>query len=146
MQQGFDGKFDYQKRRELRREYERWLASIDTDYLVTLSFSQSTRIASARQMLRHWFVRIDNYYIGRTWSRVGSAERTFGISFPENMQTSLHYHCLIRLPTRARTEPYEATAATLQRAWYRVAPRGSCDSRGNNGHCRSCPLRREAGC
>ena len=123
----FNDSTDYLKRRELRSEYEQWLATMEIDYLVTLSFPQDTRIASARPMLSHWFARIDSHYLGRAWSRTSSNQRSFGIAFPENMATNLHHHCLVRLPDCARDEPYEAAAATLQRAWHRVAPRGTCD-------------------
>ena len=116
----------YQKRAELRREYEQWLATLDFELFVTLSFAQDTRILSARWMLRDWFARIDNHYLGRAWSRKSSAERTVAIAFPENIYTNLHHHCLLRLPDGAR-EPYEGTASVLQRAWARIAPRGTCD-------------------
>jgi hypothetical protein len=113
MRTDFDGQSEYQKRRELRREYEQWLATMDIDFFVTLSFPQDSRIAGARPMLRHWFARIDNHYLGRAWSRTSSAERTFGIAFPENMQTNLHHHCLVRLPDCARGEPYEVVSLVM---------------------------------
>ena len=118
---------EYKRRAELRREYEQWLATIDFDFHVTLSFPQNTRIATARPMLSHWFARIDNYYLGRAWSRRSSAERTDAIAFPENIHTNLHHHCLLRLPKIARGRACGDAARVLQRAWARIAPRGTCD-------------------
>jgi hypothetical protein len=117
----------YQSRREYRDSLEAWLASINADLFVTLSFAQNARLASARQSFRQWFACLDNHYLGRGWARRSSDERTFAIAMPENISTNLHYHCLMRLPSWGQTEVIAERAATLERYWRRVAPRGTCD-------------------
>jgi hypothetical protein len=67
----------YQNRRDYRAAMEKWLATIDADLFVTLSFAQDARLGSARQLLRQWFARLDNHYLGRGWARRSSDERTF---------------------------------------------------------------------
>jgi hypothetical protein len=117
----------YQNRREYRAAMEEWLATLDADLFVTLSFAQDARLGGARQLLRQWFARLDSHYLGRAWARRSSDERTFAILVPENIDTNLHYHCLMRLPSRGQTEDIKDRAATLQRLWRRLVPRGTCD-------------------
>jgi hypothetical protein len=116
----------YQDRRDYRAAMEKWLATIDVDLFVTLSFPQDARLGSARQLLRQWFARIDNHYIGRNWARRSSDDRTFAILIPENLSTNLHYHCLMRLPNWERTQSFADCDATLARFWGRLVPRGTC--------------------
>jgi len=117
----------YQSRREYRDSLEQWLATINADLFVTLSFAQNARLAAARQSFRQWFARLDNYYLGRGWARRNSDERTFAILIPENISTNLHYHCLMRLPSWGPTQRIINCAATLERFWGRIVPRGTCD-------------------
>jgi hypothetical protein len=117
----------YQDRRDYRAAMEKWLATIDADLFVTLSFAQDARLDSARQLLRQWFARIDNHYLGRGWARRSSDERTFAILIPENISTNLHYHCLMRLPTWGQTQSIADRTATLAQFWNRIVPRGTCD-------------------
>ena len=49
----------YQNRREYRTAFEEWLATIDADLFVTLSFAQNAHLANARQSFRHWFACLD---------------------------------------------------------------------------------------
>jgi hypothetical protein len=46
---------------------------------------------------------------------------------PENIDTNLHYHCLMRLPSWGRTQSIAGCTATLDRYWHRLAPCGTCD-------------------
>jgi hypothetical protein len=117
----------YQDRRDYRAAMEKWLATIDADLFVTLSFAQDARLGSACQLLRQWFARIDNHYLGRGWARRSSDERTFAILIPENIGTNLHYHCLMRLPTRGQSQSIANRSTTLVRFWDRIVPRGTCD-------------------
>jgi hypothetical protein len=117
----------YQNRREYRTAFEEWLATIDANLFVTLSFAQNARLANARQSFRQWFACLDNYYLGRGWARRNSDERTFAIATAENISTNLHYHCLMRLPGAKRNESIADCAATLDRLWHRSVPRGTCD-------------------
>jgi hypothetical protein len=117
----------YQSRREYRTALEEWLATIDADLFVTLSFAQDVRLGSARQLLGQWLARIDSRYLGRGWARRSSDERTFAVLVPENINTNLHYHCLMRLPSWGRTQGIVDRAATLERFWCRLMPRGTCD-------------------
>lgn len=103
------------------------LRGLDVDLFVTLSFNQTTRIHQARPLLRQWFARVDNRYLGRSWSRRGSDERTFAVIIAENIDTNLHYHCLMRLPDLGRKQPVAQCAAELDRYWRRLAPGGTCD-------------------
>jgi hypothetical protein len=111
----------------LRAAFDHWLATLDVEFFVTLSFAQNTELGSARKLLRHWFARIDYHYLGRAWCRKSADQRIMAIVFPENIYTNLHYHCLVRLPERARHEAYDQTARVLQQHWRRTEPRGSCD-------------------
>ena len=117
----------YQLRREYRASLEKWLATIDADLFVTLSFAQNAWLGSARQSLGQWFARLDNHYLGRGWAQRSSDDRTLAIAVPENISTNLHYHCLMRLPSWGRTQSIADCTATLDRYWHRVVPRGSCD-------------------
>ena len=117
----------YQNRREYRTAFEEWLATIDADLFVTLSFAQNAHLANARQSFRHWFACLDNYYLGRGWARRGSDERTLAIAVLENIATNLHYHCLMRLPDWGRTQTVADCSATLGRFWRRVVRQGTCD-------------------
>jgi hypothetical protein len=117
----------YQNRREYRAALEEWLATIDADLFVTLSFAQHVQLGSARQLLRQWFARLDNHYLGRGWARRSSDQRTFAILVPENISTNLHYHCLMRLPTWGQTQSIADRTATLAQFWNRIVPRGTCD-------------------
>jgi hypothetical protein len=116
----------YQDRREYRAAMEDWLATIDADLSVTLSFTQDARLGSARQLLRQWFARLDNHYLGRGWARRSSADRTFAIVIPENIHTNLHYHCLMRLPGWGRTQSIADCEATLDGFWQRLVRHGDC--------------------
>jgi len=49
----------YQSRREYRDSLEQWLATINADLFVTLSFAQNARLAAARQSFRQWFARLE---------------------------------------------------------------------------------------
>jgi hypothetical protein len=117
----------YQSRREYRDSLTEWLANIEADLFVTLSFAQNARLGGARQSLGQWFARIDNHYLGRGWARRNSDERTFAIAVPENINTNLHFHCLMRLPSWGQTQDIADRAATLDRYWRRIVPRSSCD-------------------
>jgi hypothetical protein len=117
----------YKDRRDYRTAMEKWLATVDADLFVTLSFAQDTRLGNSRQLLRQWFARIDNHYLGRNWARRNSDDRTFAILIPENLSTNLHYHCLMRLPNWGRTQNIEDRTATLAQFWNRIVPRGTCD-------------------
>ena len=117
----------YQDRREYRTAMEEWLATIDADLFVTLSFAQDAQLGTARPLLGQWFARLDNLYLGRGWARRSSDERTFAIVVPENISTNLHYHCLMRLPSWGRTQSIADSTATLDRFWHRLVPRGTCD-------------------
>src|SRR3954463_2243210 len=103
------------------------LEMLNVDLFVTLSFSQDTRFQRARPLLVQWFARLDNHYLGRSWARRSSDERTFAIAVPENISTNLHYHCLMRLPAWGRTQPIPACAVELDRYWHRLVPGGTCD-------------------
>ena len=117
----------YQNRREYRTALEEWLATIDADLFVTLSFAQNARLGSARQPLRRWLSCLDNHYLGRGWARRTSDERTFAIMMLENISTNLHFHCLMRLPRWGRTQDIAGSATTLDRFWCRIMPRGTGD-------------------
>jgi hypothetical protein len=117
----------YQSRGEYRGALAEWLATVEADLFVTLSFAQNVRLAGARQLLGQWFARIDNHYLGRSWARRNSAERTFAIAVPENINTNLHFHCLMRLPGWGRTQDIADRIVTLDRYWRRIVPRGTCD-------------------
>src|SRR3954462_1841273 len=103
----------YTSRHQYRASFEQWLTTLDVDLFVTLSFSQDTRFQRARPLLGQWFARLDNHYLGRSWARRSSDERTFAIAVPENISTNLHYHCLMRLPAWGRTQPIPACAVEL---------------------------------
>jgi hypothetical protein len=107
---------------------EEWLATIDADLFVTLSFAQNARLGSARQLLGQWFACLDNHYLGRSWARRSTDDRMFAIATPENISTNLHFHCLMRLPSWGRTEGIADRTATLERFWRRIVPRGTCDA------------------
>lgn len=117
----------YRSRREYRAEFEKMLETLDVDLFVTLSFSQNMRIQEARPLLRLWFARLDNHYLGRNWSQKGSDERTFAVAVPENIDTNLHYHCVMRLPGWGRTQPIAECAVELDRYWRRLAWGCTCD-------------------
>jgi hypothetical protein len=117
----------YQNRREYRAALEEWLVTTDTNLFVTLSLGQDARLSQARQLLRQWFARLDDHYLGRCWARRSSDQRTFAILMPENISTNLHYHCLMRLPSWGQAQGIADCAATLQRFWRRIVPRGTCD-------------------
>ena len=117
----------YQDRRDYRAAMEKWLATIDADLFVTLSFAQDSRLGNSRQLLRQWFARIDNHYLGRGWARRSSDDRTFAIMIPENIGTNLHYHCLMRPPNWGGNKSVEDCGRTLEQLWHRVVPGGTCD-------------------
>ncbi len=116
----------YQSRREYRDAFEGFLKTLDVDLFATLSFSQNTRLQQARPLLGQWFARLDNHYLGRGWTRWSSDERTFAVAVSENIDTNLHYHCLMRLPAWGRTQAIDETAGALDRYWRRLAWGGTC--------------------
>jgi hypothetical protein len=117
----------YTSRRNYRAALEEWLTTLHVDLFVTLSFSQNMRFQQARPLLGQWFARLDSHYLGRGWSRRKSDDRTFAIAVPENISTNLHYHCLVRLPTRGRAQPISECAAQLSGYWRRLVWGGTCD-------------------
>lgn len=118
---------DYQLRREYRRLLEQWIGTLDVDLFVTLSFADNTRLDIAPRLLKHWLARIDNYYLGRGWARQPTTERTFGVLLPENINTNLHFHAMIRLPSWGRTQDIAECSAVLNQFWRQLVPRGTCD-------------------
>src|SRR5947208_13592922 len=93
------------------------LAVLHGRLFVTLSLGQDARLSQARQLLRQWFARLDDHYLGRCWARRSSDQRTFAILMPENISTNLHYHCLMRLPSWGQAKGIADCAATLERFW-----------------------------
>ena len=122
----FDGK-EYRSRGEYRDAFEEFLRTLDVDLFVTQSFSQNTWFAQARPLLGQWYAHLDNHYLGRGWGRRSSGERTFAVAVPENIDTNLHYHSLVRLPAWGRTQPIDECSAALDRYWRRLAWGGTCD-------------------
>jgi hypothetical protein len=120
-------RYGYQSRWEYRDAFEEFLTTLDVDLFGTLSFSQNTRFQQARPLLGQWFARLDNHYLGRGWARRSSDERTFAVAVPENIDTNLHYHCVMRLPAWGRTQPIDETALALDRYWRRLAWGGTSD-------------------
>lgn len=116
----------YQARRELRRAWQTWLADMDFDIFVTISLAQNVRLDYARQRIRRWFGFTDSHYLGRGWAGRSSCQRTRAVAFPENITTNLHYHCLMRLPHRGQLQSLATRAATLERLWRKIEPRGTC--------------------
>jgi hypothetical protein len=119
----------YQFRREYRHSAERWLAAMDVDLFVSLSFPQNIGLGRARQVLRYWFACLDSYYLGNGWAQLPSDERTVAIALPENIMSNLHYHCLMRLPSTAQRENIANRSSTLEKLWLRAVPRGTCQVR-----------------
>ena len=117
----------YQFRSRYRYSMQRWLADIDFDLFVTLSFGQNVGLDRGRQVLRHWFACLDSHYLGKGWAQHPSDERTVAIALPENIISNLHYHSLMRLPGKAQLENYNSRISILKKFWRRIEPRGTCD-------------------
>jgi len=105
----------YQFRRLYRYSAQRWLAALDFDLFVTLSFAQNIGLERGRQVLRHWFACLDSHYLGKGWARRPSDERTVAIAFPENIVSNLHYHSLMRLPEKVQRESIANRSSTLEK-------------------------------
>ncbi len=119
----------YLFRREYRDSVQQWLAAMDFNLFVTLTFLQNVGLARGRQALSHWFACLDSRYLGKGWAQRRFEERTVAIVFPENILSNLHYHCLMRLPDKAQREGIVQRSATLEKFWLRAAPRGTCQTR-----------------
>jgi hypothetical protein len=116
----------YQFRRDYRYSAQQWLAAMDMDLFVSLSFAQNIGLERGRQILRHWFACLDSHYLGKGWAQRPSDERTVAIALPENITSNLHYHCLMRVPDTPRPENIANRSSTLEKFWIRVALRGTC--------------------
>lgn len=116
----------YQFRGEYSREAARWLTKMDLPLFVTLTFAQNLGLARSRKHLGHWFGCLDYHYLGKNWSRRPSDERTEAIAFPENIESNLHYHLLLRLPLEAQQESFALQRSTLLTHWVETSPGGTC--------------------
>jgi hypothetical protein len=119
----------YQFRREYRHAAQQWLAAMAVDLFVSLSVPQNIGLERGRQILRHWFACLDSHYLGKGWAHRRSDERTVAIVFPENIMSNLHYHCLMRLPSKAQSEGIANRSSTLEKFWLRAVLRGTCHVR-----------------
>jgi hypothetical protein len=116
----------YQFRRNYRNSTQQWLAAMDVDLFVSLSFRQNIGLERGRQFLRHWFACLDSHYLGKGWAHRPSDERTVAVVLPENITSNLHYHAVMRLPKKAQCESIANRSSTLEKFWARVVPRGTC--------------------
>jgi len=75
-----------------------FLEEFDWDYFVTLNFNFRSSVSEgrAREILKGLFARLDRTLLGRFWSK-REDQRTFALVFPENVQTNLHFHALVRV-------------------------------------------------
>jgi hypothetical protein len=122
----YDG---YQFRREYRYSVQQWLAAQDFELFVSLSLPQNAGLQRGRVLLRHWFACVDSFYLGKGWAQRPFDERTVAIAFPENITSNLHYHCLLRLPTKTPRETLAQRSSQLQKLWVKAVPRGTCEVR-----------------
>jgi hypothetical protein len=127
---GIHGSADdgYQFRWDYRYAVQQWLAAMDVDLFVSLTFPQNVGLERGRHALRHWFACLDSHYLGKGWARRPSGERTVAIAFPENIMSNLHYHSLMRVPEKQR-ESVANRSSTLEKFWVRIVPRGTCQVR-----------------
>ena len=120
------GPRDYHSRLRYQLAMARWLQRIKFELFVTLSFRQNVGLDRARASLRHWFACLDSHYLGKNWRRRSTDQRTAAVACPENIISNLHYHCLLKLPERSKSDVLAEQEWVLKRAWVRAAPGGTC--------------------
>jgi hypothetical protein len=111
-----DSQHSYTERKELQAALRSFLVNLDLPLFVTLAFNKSLSIAKAQKLLNELHYEIQKSLWGKKFYRIPAEQRIFFISFPEHIQTNIHYHIMLRVP-REYQERFESSA---QKALSRV--------------------------
>ena len=123
-----------------------WLATRPITHMITLQPNRSfCSLDFLVQRLQCWDARMNRELLGPKW--LAQTERRLGwIAFPENLDTTPHWHVLLQLTeeqeSRFLTRRFGLEAA-VDFCWYKLVPGGSTDTQPvtNNGAARYCTKR-----
>jgi hypothetical protein len=92
----------YAMRLQRRRELAFWLSEREFDWMVTIN-PNDPRFdhKRGRTALKKFGALTDRYFLGKRWCRFKPSARTFFFAVPEHSGGELHYHLLLKLPTKA---------------------------------------------
>lgn len=123
---------------KLQAAARKWLTDRNYDLFVTLAFNPTRRpsyrnsdaasllsggTARARAHLRSWDAHTNRRLLGPKWQRLYD-ERIMGVALLEHPDTNVHWHLLLRNPTRCDTRVFEREARYV---WRRITSSGTVD-------------------
>ena len=98
-----------------------WMAEQDYRIFTTLAFNGDTSVSAATDKLKLLHARLDRLALGPRWQKL-SEQRITSISFPENIESNLHFHMLWSAPKSEDT-----LFQTLPILWQEIVPAGDAD-------------------
>lgn len=97
-----DSQHSYTERKELQVALRSFLVSLDLPLFVTLAFNKSLSIAKAQKLLNEFHYEIQKFLWGKKFYRIPAEQRIFFIAFPEHIDSNIHYHLMLKVPSRYR--------------------------------------------
>jgi len=108
----------------LEAALKKWMHTQNYTTFTTLAFNTQTSLTVAIQRLKALHARLDRRALGQRWSKKTLTQRVSSISFPENIDSNLHFHMLWRSPNHEAKLIQE-----LPIIWQKLVPAGDADMR-----------------
>ena len=108
----------------LEAALKNWMLTQNYTTFTTLAFNTKTSLTVATQRLSALHARLDEAALGSRWSKKPLAQRVNSISFPENVNSNLHFHMLWHSPNREAKLIRE-----LPNFWQELVAAGDADMR-----------------
>ena len=115
------------KQSALEAALKNWMLTQNYTTFTTLAFNTKTSLTVATQRLKALHARLDHLALGQRWSKKSNTQRVRSISFPENVNSNLHFHMLWSSPK------HEAKLIQqLPIFWQQLVPAGDAHMRAIN--------------
>ena len=111
----------HNNRQELKEALRKLVLSTEPRIFATAVFNDYASPERGRAAMKRLHAKIDLKLFGRYFYKTTPEKRTFFFAFPENINSNLHFHLLIR-PPQDRTERLLAVAPHI---WKTICPQGN---------------------
>lgn len=110
----------HDNKKELKEAVRQLALSTAPTVFATAVFNDYASTDRARAALRYFHKGIDRKIFGKHFYQTAPNKRTFFIAFPENINSNLHYHLLIRPPQNK----VERLIDVAPRVWEKICKQG----------------------
>lgn len=105
--------------------FAKWLGGMDFNVAIHLFFNSDVSLPKAGRVVTQCFRDVDRKLLGTRFHKKPASRRTTGVILFEHLQTNLHAHGLLRVPTDRLAQFAELFPANGRGIWTDCWPSGS---------------------